>query len=330
MLRRRIFRVPARRRPYYRPWERLEILWHRARYRLSLDQTAAAFALTRNTILNWETALRRGDQKTVGAKRTLARLPDLVRELTERLKFEWPDWGTRRIAGVLAQMGVRVSRTTVQRILRSRGPRPAPSEPRLSPPVTPYAPGEVWLADFTRLSNGFRTVWVGAVIDAFSRRVLALAVAPKGPTARTTLQLLRHARSRHGCPRWFVTDQGPEFTAKAVERWSERHDVRHRLGAVGRKGSIARMERFWRSMKCEYARGLLLYVPRRTMERRLRTYVRWFNRSRPHQGLGQRTPDQIHFRRRRKATKHLERGRLEVHHEGGERSLPVLRLTHAA
>lgn len=330
LLRRRILRIPARRRPYYRPWERMEILWHRARYQLSLDATAEAFAVTRNTILNWERVIGRKHQRTVGPGRPLARLPDLVAELVQRLKFEWPDWGTRRIAGLLAQLGMRASRTTVQRILKTSEPRPEPTAARASQPLRAKRPNHVWIADFTRISNGFRVIWVGAIIDAFSRRVLALAVAPKGASAATTLRLLRHARRRHGAPKWFVTDQGTEFTAGSAARWTERHGVRQRFGAIGRKGSIALIERFWRSMKQEYARGLLLYRSKPALEKRLRMYASWFNEARPHQGLGQRTPNQAFFRRRRKARRNLEQGMLEVHLVGGERGLPVLRLKQAA
>ena len=330
LLRRRLRRIPARRRPYYRPWERLEILWYRARYRLSIDATARTFAVTRNTIINWERAIERQDQKTVGALRPLARLPDLVAELAQRLRVEWPDWGTRRIAGTLAQMGVKVSRSTVQRIIRTRSPRPARAGSLASPPLTASRPNHVWIADFTRISNGFRSIWVGAVIDAFSRRVLALAVAPNGANSGTTLRLLRYARRRHGSPAWFVTDQGVEFTAKTVRRWMARHGIPQRFGAVGRKGSISLIERYWRTMKREYARGLLLYRPRHTIEAKLRLWARWFNGARPHQGIGQRTPDQAFFRRRRPRRRHFEQGLLEVHLLGGERRLPILRLSQAA
>ena len=79
LLRRRIGRVPARRRPYYRPWERLDILWHRARYRLSLDETAHAFAVTRNTVINWERALARKKTRTVGLA-----VPHAARRISSR------------------------------------------------------------------------------------------------------------------------------------------------------------------------------------------------------------------------------------------------------
>ena len=151
-----------------------------------------------------------------------------------------------------------------------------------------------------------------------------------GADARTTARMLRDAIREHGAPRWLVTDQGPEFTAGAVARLLRRHGVGHRFGAVRRRGSVSVIERFWRTMKGEYARGLLLYRPRAAIERRLRRYVGWFNEERPHQGIDQRTPDQVYFRRRRKARRYLERGRLEVQLVEGDRRLPVLRFQSAA
>ena len=103
LLRARFLRVPGLRRPHYRRHERLEILWHAARYGMSVTATADAFCLTRQTILNWRAVMRRKDAWLLLPIRGL---PELVYELVHRLKREWPAWGTRRIAGQLARLGV--------------------------------------------------------------------------------------------------------------------------------------------------------------------------------------------------------------------------------
>jgi hypothetical protein len=98
-----------------------------------------------------------------------------------RLKAEWPDWGTRRITGQIARLGVKVSRSSLQRILR-RGPRD-PIEP--DPAVTgshgrvllAKRPNHIWMIDFTRIGGVVRPRWAGAVIDAYARR------APQGQSA---------------------------------------------------------------------------------------------------------------------------------------------------
>ncbi len=331
LLRRRLLRVPARRRPYYMPWERLEILIHGARFSLSAAATAHAFALDRKTVQNWMRAAER-NLRSVRPRTPIDDAMALVRDLTWRLKAEWPNWGTRRIAGMLVQLGIQTSRTTVQRVLKRRRPRPrgANEEPQSSGPVVAKHPNHVWILDFTRLSNGFRTVYVGAAIDAYSRKVMAICVAPIGPSARQVLRMLRAAVSGYGTPAHIVGDQGPEFTAGAVARWMKQRTITHRFGAIRRKGSVALIERFWRAMKTEYAHDLTLYLPKRTLERKLKLYARWFNEARPHQGLDQRTPEQVYCGRRRKARRHLESGGLEVHHLGGDRRLPVLRFSRAA
>ena len=85
LLRSRFLRVPGRRRPHYRRHERMDILWHAARYRLSDEQTARAFVLSVQTILNWRRVMRRRDPQLLPPLRSL---PGLVHELVHRLKAE--------------------------------------------------------------------------------------------------------------------------------------------------------------------------------------------------------------------------------------------------
>ena len=106
--------------------------------------------------------------------------------------------------------------------------------------------------------------------------------------------------------------------------------IRRRYGAVGRKGSIAVIERFWRSMKQEYVRRLFLYRSTPAIETRLLRYAAWFNEERAHQGLGQRTPDDIYFDRPAKPARDITGGTLQVRFHDGDRRLPVLRLRSAA
>jgi putative transposase len=133
-----------------------------------------------------------------------------------------------------------------------------------------------------------------------------------------------------GTPVWVVTDRGTQFTAAKFLRMLRRHGVRRRYGAVHRHGSIALIERFWRTLKTEGVRPALLYRPLGTIQRRLSAFVAWFNASRPHQGLGQRTPDESHFGRATAATSVPVRAAHEVRLHHGQQDLPVFTLRHAA
>ena len=191
------------------------------------------------------------------------------------------------------------------------------------------SPGRVWILDFTCVGTLFRSVHVGAVIDAFSRRVIAIGAVAGEPTAAFTVHLLREAVGEAGIPAWVVTDRGRQFTSRAFTRALARRGIRRRFGAVGQSGSIALLERFWRSMKSEYARGLFLYRPLRRIEADLARYAWWYNAERPHQGLGNLTPDEIHEGRRRRPPRCPARATLRVSCLGDDRALPILRLRAA-
>jgi transposase InsO family protein len=251
-----------------------------------------------------------------------------------RLKAEWPDWGTRRIAGQLARLGVKVSRSSVQRIVR-RGPRD-PVEPEQTVRgskgrvLLAKRPSHIWMIDFTRVGGVLRPLWVGAVIDAYSRRVLAIGAIRGAPTGAFAVLLLRRAIRSNGSPRWLVSDQDPVLRSGLVQRLLTRRGILRRYGAVGKSGSISLIERFWRSLKEEYVRHLLLYRSTTTVDGRLERYRIWFNQERPHQGQRQRTPDDVYFARPERPTRDITSGTLHVRFHDGDRRLPVLRLREAA
>ena len=109
-----------------------------------------------------------------------------------------------------------------------------------------------------------------------------------------------------------------------------RHGILRRYGAVGRRGSIALIERTWLSLKTEYVRYLFLHRSIRALEVRLRRWQLWHSGHRPHQGLGQRTPDDVYRRRRPHKVRHLTAGTLSVRFLEGDPRLPILRLRDAA
>ena len=235
---------------------------------------------------------------------------------------------------MLARVGLAVSRTSVQAFLRRPPKRPA-DEDALDAKyrrrcLIAKRPGHLWFLDFTRVGGFFRSVRVGAVVDAFSRKVLAIGVAPREPSALFAARLLRQAVREFGAPTWAVNDHGKQFTSKAFRRELRRRRVRHRYGAVHRHGSVSIIERWWKSMKNEFAHGLILFRPLSAIHGKLLGYVTWFNEHRPHPGLAQRTPDEVHFGRDTRPRSVPLRGELVAEFVDGDRALPVLRLRGAA
>ena len=135
---------------------------------------------------------------------------------------------------------------------------------------------------------------------------------------------------RHGAPTWLVTDKDRVLRSQLVNALLRRHGVQRRYGRVGKKGSISIIERFWRSMKHEYVRRLFLYRSTKWLDRKLASYAIWFNAYRPHQGLRQRTPDEVYASAPRLLPEVIREGQLHVRFHDGDKHLPVLRLVNAA
>lgn len=144
-------------------------------------------------------------------------------------------------------------------------------------------PGHIWSVDISVVPTflGFWVPWfphsvapswpfcwhVLGVLDFFSRKVVATAVFRKNPTGDEVALALDHAVARAGgqAPRYMVSDKGSQFWSHETEcasetfrEWCVRHGVRRRFGAIGKTGSIARVERFWRTLKSEWTRRILV------------------------------------------------------------------------
>jgi len=178
--------------------------------------------------------------------------------------------------------------------------------------------------------------------------MVAAKVFADHPTAAQVCATLDAAvRSSGRPPRHIISDQGSQFR-DAYRKWCTTNDSKPRFGAVGKHGSIAVIERFWRSMKDECFRRII--VPFSTVEMRteLALYVQWYNSSRPHQALHGATPREILERQvpacnapgletrprfplaRGHPKKRISRMRLVVTHLEGRPHLPQVELRDAA
>ncbi len=136
--------------------------------------------------------------------------------------------------------------------------------------------------------------WVAAVVDVYSRRVQGIAVFRKEPTARRIRSFLSRVVSSVGKrPRYLISDHDPVFDCEILRAWCGRTS-RHRFGAVGQKGSIAIIERFFLSLKNELTRVILVSLSVAAFRREALYYMEWFNTQRPHAALEGKTPQEAY------------------------------------
>jgi transposase InsO family protein len=192
------------------------------------------------------------------------------------------------------------------------------------------------MADLTEVPAFFRLIRfkVAVVFDVFSRMPLAADVYTQEPTANDIDALLRLAITRHGPPRHFVSDQGPQFRSRCLRRTFRHFGVRHRCGAIGRVGSIAIIERFWRTLKESWGGVLLAPLLPTDLRRTLDLALVHYAYLRPHDALGGARPAEAYFRIRPPTSGPPPRGRPGeqaaapdigiVHLDPGRRLFPAL------
>jgi putative transposase len=215
-----------------------------------------------------------------------------------------PSYGSRRMAGWLIQQGEGVNRKRVQRLMRVMGLEAIYPKPRLStagkgPKVYPYLlrgvaierADQVWSADITYVPMASGFMYLAAVIDWFSRYVVAWRLS-NTLDGSFCLEMLDEALGS-GKPEVFDTDQGVQFTAEAFTGRLERAGVAVSMDGRGRALGNVFVERLWRSVKYEdiYIR---FYEAVPELDQGLGRYFGFYNNERLHQSLGYRTPAAVY------------------------------------
>ena len=154
------------------------------------------------------------------------------------------------------------------------------------------------MTDITNVPSMFK-IWIFklvVILDVYSRYPLAFKVFSKEPASEEIAQLVEHAVHRFGAPKHFVTDRGSQFTGDAFVSKLGGLGIKQRFGAIGKSGSIAIIERFWRTAKEMLDSRFLPPLSRSHLEKKLDPALFYYATLRPHQGLGGATPTEIYFR----------------------------------
>ena len=216
-----------------------------------------------------------------------------------------PFYGSRKMRDWLLMQGYAVNRKRVRRLMRKMGlvsvaPKPNTSRPAPAHKIYPYLlrglqierADQVWCADITyiRLAHGF--VYLTAVMDWYSRYVLAWEVSVTMEEA-FCVSALESALRRHGRPQIFNTDQGSQFTGESFTSVLKDAQVDISMDGKGRALDNVMVERLWRSVKYEEI-YLKDYESVSELVAALRGYFDFYNHERPHQSHGGATPAEIY------------------------------------
>lgn len=229
----------------------------------------------------------------------------LMRRMDE-LHLEFPFAGSRMLRDLLNAEGITVGRRHVATLMNRMGitalyRRPNTSRPAPGHKVYPYLlrnlavtrPNQVWAMDITYIPMARGFVYLAAVVDWFSRRVLAWRVSIS-MEADFCIEAVTEALSRHGRPEIFNTDQGSQFTSSGFTGLLLEHDIAISMDGRGAWRDNVFVERLWRSVKYEEV-YLRAYDTVSDARASIGRYLAFYNSRRPHSSLDRKTPDHAYF-----------------------------------
>jgi len=213
-----------------------------------------------------------------------------ARMLRDLLRPEGFEAGRRHIGTLMARMGIEALYRKPNTSRRQRGDE---IHPYLLRDLAVEQPNQVWAADITYIPMRRGFLYLFAVIDWYSRRVLAWRLS-NTLTTDFCLDAVREAIHRHGCPEIFNTDQGCQFTSGEFTGLLKAHDIRISMDGKGSWRDNVFVERLWKTLKYEEV-YLKAYDSVADAKTHLTTYIRFYNERRPHRALDGKTPDATYF-----------------------------------
>jgi len=230
---------------------------------------------------------------------------ELMRIIDEQY-LKTPSWGTRSMRNYLRRLGYKINRKRVQRLMRLMGleaiyPKPKTSQPHPAHKVYPYLlrnmivdrPNQVWTADITYIpmSRGF--MYLVAVMDWHSRKILSWRISNTLDT-EFCVEAVEEALGRYGGPEIFNTDQGAQFTSSDFTELLKSHKVQISMDGRGRVQDNIFIERLWWTLKYQYL-YLWSFNDGTELRQGLGQWFEFYNTERSHQALDNLTPDEVYF-----------------------------------
>ncbi|WP_416194462.1 IS3 family transposase [Sphingomonas sp. 10B4] len=224
----------------------------------------------------------------------------------DALHLDFPFAGSRMLRDLLAAEGIKVGRLHVSTLMKKMAieaiyRRPNTSKPAPGHKIYPYLlrklavtrPNQVWATDITYIPMARGFVYLIAIVDWFSRRVLSWRLSITLETD-FCIEALEEALTRFGAPGIFNTDQGSQFTSMAFTAVLKREKIAISMDGRGAWRDNVFVERLWRSVKYEEV-YLRAYGSVSEARASIGRYLAFYNGRRPHSSLDRRTPDTVYF-----------------------------------
>ncbi|WFR97879.1 IS3 family transposase [Rhizobium tumorigenes] len=229
----------------------------------------------------------------------------LMRRIDE-LHLDYPFAGSRMLQGLLRGEGLETGRLHIATLMKKMSieaiyRRPNTSKPAPGHKIYPYLlrklavtrPNQVWAMDITYVPMARGFVYLCAVVDWFSRRVLSWRLSITMEAA-FCIEAVEEALARYGKPDIFNTDQGSQFTSVDFTAVLKKAEIAISMDGKGAWRDNVFVERLWRSIKYE---EVYLHAYNTVSEARvgIGRYLTFYNSRRPHSSLDRQTPDQAYF-----------------------------------
>jgi putative transposase len=229
----------------------------------------------------------------------------LMRLIDEQF-LETPYYGARQMARYLRRRGYWVNRKRVRRLMQHMGlsaiyQKPNTSKPHAKHRIYPYLlkgmtinrSNQVWCADVTYIPMRKGFLYLVAIMDWYSRKVLSWRLS-NTLDADFCCEALKEALSTHGKPVIFNTDQGSQFTSFEFTQILKDAEIRISMDSKGRWMDNVMIERLWRSLKyeCVY---LNAFETGGEARKGIERWIKRYNEERPHSSLDDRTPHEAYW-----------------------------------
>jgi putative transposase len=228
-----------------------------------------------------------------------------IMKLIDKIHLECPFYGFRRIRAVLRNYGYNVGKKLIIRLMKLMAietiyPKPKTTISAPEHKVYPYLLrglridhcNHVWEMDITYIAMKQGFMYLAAVIDVFSRKILSWSIS-NTMEATWCKEIVANAIAKHGSPKIFNTDQGSQFSSEIFVSCLLENQIQPSMDGRGRATDDIYIERFWRSIKQEKI-YLNAYETGAELNAGVKEYIKFYNTERVHQSLDYQTPESVY------------------------------------